>query len=57
MNFKIRFKNPVFIVQIFLVILTLILAYAGLIYQDLTSLGNIRKSDCESITKPLCFRF
>lgn len=36
-NWKIRFKNPVFIAQILLAILTPILAYAGLTVQDLTS--------------------
>lgn len=37
MNLKVRFKNPVFIVQIILAILTPILAYAGLTLQDLTT--------------------
>ena len=37
MNLKVRFKNPVFIVQIILAILTPILAYAGLTFQDLTT--------------------
>jgi len=37
MNLKIRFKNPVFIVQLILAVLTPILAYAGLTLQDLTS--------------------
>lgn len=44
MNLKVRFKNPVFIVQIILAILTPILAYAGLTLQDLTSwemLGSV----------------
>lgn len=44
MNLKIRFKNPIFIAQLILAILTPILAYAGLTLQDLTSwqaLGNI----------------
>ena len=44
MNLKVRFKNPVFIVQLILAILTPILAYAGLTLQDLTSwkaLGDI----------------
>ena len=36
-NFKVRFKNPVFIVQIILAILAPILAYAGLTAQDLTT--------------------
>ena len=37
MNLRIRFKNPVFIVQLILAILTPILAYAGLTFQDLTT--------------------
>ena len=44
MNLKVRFKNPVFIVQLILAILTPLLAYAGLTMQDLTSwaiLGNM----------------
>ena len=44
MNLKIRFKNPVFIAQLFLAILTPMLAYAGLTVQDLTSwsaVGNV----------------
>lgn len=36
-NWKVRFKNPVFIVQIILAILTPILTYAGLTMQDLTT--------------------
>ena len=44
MNLKVRFKNPIFIAQFILAILTPILAYSGLTMQDLTSwaiLGNI----------------
>lgn len=37
MNFLVRFKNPVFIAQIVLAILTPILAYAGLTTADLTT--------------------
>lgn len=43
-NWKIRFKNPVFIVQLLLAVLTPILAYAGMTTKDLTSwsaLGNL----------------
>ena len=43
-NLKVRFKNPVFIAQLVLAVLTPILAYAGLTMQDLTSwqaLGNL----------------
>ena len=36
-NLKVRFKNPVFIAQFVLAILTPILAYAGLTAQDLTT--------------------
>ena len=44
LNLKVRFKNPVFIVQLGLAILTPLLAYAGLTAQDLTTwktLGDI----------------
>ncbi len=37
MNLKVRFKNPVFIVQIILAIFTPLLAYMGLTAQDLVS--------------------
>ena len=43
-NLKVRLKNPVFIAQIILAILTPILAYAGLTMQDITTwkaLGNL----------------
>ena len=36
-NWKVRFRNPVFIAQLILSILAPILAYAGLTLQDLTS--------------------
>ena len=36
-NLKVRFKNPIFLAQLFLAILTPILAYAGLTMQDLTT--------------------
>ena len=34
-NYKVRFRNPVFIAQLILAVLTPILAYAGLTMQDL----------------------
>lgn len=37
LNLIVRFKNPVFIAQLILSILTPILAYAGLTTQDLTT--------------------
>ena len=41
MNLKVRFKNPVFIAQLLLSILTPILAYAGLTAQDLTTWSSV----------------
>ena len=44
MNWKVRFKNPLFIAQMILAVLTPILAYAGLTVKDLTTwqaLGNL----------------
>ena len=43
-NWKVRFKNPVFYAQVILAILTPILAYMGITAQDLTTwsaLGNV----------------
>ena len=36
-NWKVRFKNPLFIAQMILAVLTPILAYAGLTVKDLTT--------------------
>ena len=46
MNWKVRFKNPLFIAQMILAVLTPILAYAGLTVKDLTTwqaLGDLLK--------------
>lgn len=43
-NWKIRFKNPMFYAQLIIAVLTPILAYMGITAQDLTSwavLGNV----------------
>lgn len=37
MNWKVRLKNPLFIAQMILAVLTPILAYAGLTVKDLTT--------------------
>ena len=37
MNWKVRFKNPLFIAHMILAVLTPILAYAGLTVKDLTT--------------------
>lgn len=40
-NWKVRFKNPVFIAQIILAVLTPILTYANLTVQDLTTWKSV----------------
>ena len=52
MNFKIRFKNPIFIIQLLLAILTPILAYTGLTVQDITSWSILGKITLEAICNP-----
>ena len=52
MNLKVRFKNPVFIAQLILAILTPILAYAGLTVQDLTSWQALGKILLGAIRNP-----
>ena len=52
MNFKVRFKNPVFIVQFILAILTPILAYAGLTAQDITTWDTLGQLLLGAIKNP-----
>lgn len=40
-NFKVRFRNPMFIVQVILAIGAPLLAYYGLTAQDLTTWGSV----------------
>lgn len=40
-NWKVRFKNPVFYVQLIIALFTPILAYMGITIQDLTSWGAV----------------
>lgn len=51
-NLKIRLKNPVFIAQIVLAVLTPILAYAGLTAQDLTTWGALGKLLLNAVFNP-----
>lgn len=51
-NLKIRLKNPVFIAQIVLAVLTPILAYAGLTAQDLTTWGALGKLLLNTVSNP-----
>lgn len=52
MNFKVRFKNPIFIAQFILAILTPILAYAGLTLQDLTTWQTLGEVLFGAISNP-----
>lgn len=52
MNFKVRFKNPIFIAQFILAILTPILAYAGLTVQDLTSWSKLGQLLINALSNP-----
>ena len=52
MNFKVRFKNPVFIVQLILAILAPILAYAGLTAQDITTWDTLGQLLLGAIKNP-----
>lgn len=51
-NFKVRFKNPVFIAQIILAILTPILAYAGLTMQDITTWKTLGDLIMNALSNP-----
>lgn len=52
MNLKVRFKNPVFVAQLILAILTPILAYAGLTLQDLTSWAALGSLLIDALKNP-----
>lgn len=52
MNFLVRFKNPVFIAQLVLAILTPMLAYAGLTAQDLTTWGALGNLIVGALSNP-----
>ena len=51
-NWKVRFRNPVFIAQIILAIFTPILAYAGLTMQDITTWATLGKLIVGAISNP-----
>jgi phi LC3 family holin len=51
-NLKVRFKNPVFIAQLFLSVLTPILAYAGLTVADLTTWSALGQVLIDAIMNP-----
>ena len=51
-NWKVRFKNPVFIAQLILSVLTPILAYAGLTVQDITTWGTLGNLLVSAVSNP-----
>lgn len=52
MNLKVRFKNPVFIVQLVLSIFAPILAYAGITAQDITTWSKLGELIVGAISNP-----
>jgi phi LC3 family holin len=51
-NLKVRFKNPIFLSQIVLSVLTPILAYAGLTLADLTSWSALGQVLIDAMLNP-----
>lgn len=51
-NLKVRFKNPVFITQLVLSVLTPILAYAGLTLADMTSWSALGQLLINALSNP-----
>lgn len=51
-NLKVRFKNPVFIAQLLLSVLTPILAYAGLTPADMTSWSALGQVLIDAVCNP-----
>lgn len=51
-NWKIRFKNPMFYVQLILSIITPILAYAGLTAEDLNTWAKLGDILLQAISNP-----
>jgi phi LC3 family holin len=51
-NLKVRFKNPVFLAQLALSVLTPILAYAGLTVADMTSWSALGQVLIDAVSNP-----
>lgn len=51
-NLKVRFKNPVFIAQLVLAVLTPIIGYMGLTVEDLTTWGKLGEVLLEAVGNP-----
>lgn len=51
-NWKVRFKNPLFIANLFMAVLLPILTYFGLTVQDLTSWSNLGEVLLGALSNP-----
>ena len=51
-NWKVRFKNPVFLAQLGLSVLTPILAYAGLTLADMTTWSAVGQLFINAVSNP-----
>lgn len=51
-NWKVRFRNPVFLVQLGLAVLLPVLAYFGLEGKDMTSWGVLFNTLCKAVSNP-----
>ena len=52
-NWKVRLHNPVFIIQLLLAIITPILAYFGLAWEQMTTWGSIGTLLLDAIKNPV----
>lgn len=51
-NFKVRFKNPTFLIQLFLTLLVPVLSYYGLTAQDLTTWSALFELIKDALSNP-----
>ena len=51
-NWKVRFKNPMFIVQLIVAIILSILTYLGLTWEDLNSWANLGNILFRAVSSP-----
>lgn len=52
LNLKVRLRNPVFLAQIFLALITPILAYMGLTFKDLNTWGSVWNLIVSAVSNP-----
>ena len=52
-NWKVRFRNPLFIVQLVLAVFTPIMTYFGLVWDDMTTWGAIGGLLLDAIKNPV----